>query len=553
MNAKLGRIKEESIVIFKKGGKISSSGKFLYSFTLQDYVRQKFERKISLLQLSRKFGDCFLSEYKTKIFILSNKLIDTKTLRKFAFFKRVQVISNKEFLTIVPDQAFFEYSSFLSKFADDEEKLNYYIERIINNHFGNKESKYLAHSFHEYIGRFYPQIVRALINAYGDDKGTILDPFSGSGTTVIESMLMSIPVIGIELNPLQNFLTKAKLRSFNIPYEDIDASISRINNKFANLNFSNIVIQNDLIPNYEKWFRKENLQQLISIKSILEKDNINNELKIFFLLVLSSIIKEVSNWVPGQARVRLGKKPLNIVDVFSLFRKRVKEYRDLIKVYQAMDKYLKIEPRQARVHNIDARQMDIIPDKSISLIVTSPPYANALPYIETDKLAGYLLGFLKNTNYIDYINKEIGNREVSSIERVQLEEEFLRNYNSLSWGDGCKRLIKNIYLKNKDLPRENFRRRDHAAVLYKYYKGIYQTLKEMKRVLLPNGFCIIIVGNNKLRAGETLIEVKSDKYIIDMAKILGFELENVIERELTNTSNFFSKIKDESIIILKIK
>ena len=68
-----------------------------------------------------------------------------------------------------------------------------------------------AHGWHRYVGRFPAQLVRAIINYFDlDDKSTLLDPFCGSGTTLVEARLLGIPSIGIEISPLSAMISRIK-------------------------------------------------------------------------------------------------------------------------------------------------------------------------------------------------------------------------------------------------------------------------------------------------------------------------------------------------------
>ena len=81
----------------------------------------------------------------------------------------------------------------------------------------SREIRYLTHSLHEYKGRFYPQLAKALMNYAGLQKGdTILDPFCGSGTTLVESFLFGVNAIGVDINPIATLLAKAKVESLSL-------------------------------------------------------------------------------------------------------------------------------------------------------------------------------------------------------------------------------------------------------------------------------------------------------------------------------------------------
>lgn len=546
MNSKIGRITKESLIILQKDKNIPK-GDSLFAFTFQDYVKHGLERDLAIIEVKRFFDCSPIYESEKKIIFKADLSGDyISNLRKIALFKRVQVMNSQGYLTLIPDEVFFEYSDFLSKFVDDKKKIKYYLGRIAKNHFGHKVSKYLSHSFHDYIGRFYPQIVRSLIFSYNTTTGQVLDPFSGSGTTQIESSLMSISSIGIENNPLQAFLTNTKIKSLIIPANKIDKSLEKLNERMH----SPLPLDQSNTETIRGWFSEGNLLQLLRIKAAIDEEQ-DTDIRNFFLLSLSSITKEVSKWAIGQARVRKSLSPVSDVDVYAKFLRRAREYTDIIKIFQIIKHKVGLDYEYSKVLNGDSKEMSSLVSNQFSLVLTSPPYANALPYIETDILPAMLLSFYDKTSYKKYLTTEIGNREIDPAERDLIERNFLSKMEELIPSSDCRELIQEFIRENSLLPRTNFRRKDHAAVLIKYYSDMNKIINEVYRVLLPDGVFIIVIGNNRLRAGERWLEVKSDKYISDMAENRGFILEQTFQKNIEGTTNFFSKIKHESILIFR--
>lgn len=546
MNSKIGRITKEYIIILQKDKNIPK-GDSLFAFTFQDYVKHGLERDLAVREV-KQFFDCSpIYESEKKIIFKVEPPPDyISKLRKIALFKRIQVVNSQGYLILVPDEVFFEYSDFLSKFVDDNVKINYYLSRVAENHFGHKVSKYLSHSFHDYIGRLYPQIVRSLIFSYNTPTGNVLDPFSGSGTTQIESSLMSIASVGIENNPLQAFLTNAKIRSLIIPPSEINKSLEEL----RIIIFNSLPLDESNTEIIQRWFSKENLLQLLKIKAAIRMEQ-NVDIRNFFLLCLSSITKEVSKWAPGQARVRISRSPIGDIDVYAKFFSRVKEYVDKIEIFQNIKDKIGLEYEYSKVFNGDSKELSSLVSGKFSLVLTSPPYANALPYIETDLLSATLLSFYDKRNYNIYLATEIGNREIDPTERNLIEQNFPIKMEELIPSSDCRELIQEFIRENSLLPRSNFRRKDHAAVLIRYYSDVNKIINEAYKVLLPNGVFIIVIGNNRLRAGEKWLEVKSDKYISDMAENTGFILEQTFQKNIEGTTNFFSKIKHESILVFR--
>ncbi|MCP4231654.1 MAG: site-specific DNA-methyltransferase, partial [bacterium] len=74
-----------------------------------------------------------------------------------------------------------------------------------------------VHRLHPYLGKFIPQLVEVFLKRYFKSGATILDPFCGSGTTLIESNVLGMNSVGLELSPFNLLIQKVKSEKYNIP------------------------------------------------------------------------------------------------------------------------------------------------------------------------------------------------------------------------------------------------------------------------------------------------------------------------------------------------
>ncbi len=88
----------------------------------------------------------------------------------------------------------------------------YYREKTDDTRKSNRQNtRYYSHGIHEYKGKFNPQIVKALFNIFSIGKGShILDPFCGSGTSLLEAQLASLIPYGVDINPMATYIAQTK-------------------------------------------------------------------------------------------------------------------------------------------------------------------------------------------------------------------------------------------------------------------------------------------------------------------------------------------------------
>ena len=92
-----------------------------------------------------------------------------------------------------------------------------------------KDPKYVTHGLHPYKGKFYPQLAKSLINISGAFPGaTVLDPFCGSGTTLLESYLNGLRAVGCDMNPLAAKVARAKVGVLEIEPSVVSESVATL-------------------------------------------------------------------------------------------------------------------------------------------------------------------------------------------------------------------------------------------------------------------------------------------------------------------------------------
>ena len=190
---------------------------YTYKIEFSGYILREYEKYLAIKEFEGQFP---LIKKKvvssSDIKFKSPIILDEEKIKNLTFFSEYQFQnSNSSKTNGFTNQAFVE--NYRSYNTDLFQHLK--LKRI-------REIRYLTHSFHEYKGRFYPQLAKSFINYAGIKKGeTILDPFCGSGTTLVESLLFGVNAIGIDINPIACLLAEAKVRSLLLTRMELDEII----------------------------------------------------------------------------------------------------------------------------------------------------------------------------------------------------------------------------------------------------------------------------------------------------------------------------------------
>ncbi len=250
---------------------------------------------------------------------------------------------------------------------------------------------------HSYPAKFTIDLALKYIEKYAKDDNAVLDPFCGSGTTLLASKQLGKKSFGFDINYIAYLITQAKLLNLN---------------KEDTKNLREFSIQKGgILQDYKSinhWFKDESITALSSIKySIKEFCKDNKQYQIFLNLIFSSIINLASNQESDTRYASIEKKYLNENYVYDKFKEKLKLAIDIFDNLAINNN----ETQQVFLHNSKTLSQKLQKD-SISLIFTSPPYPNTYDYYLYHKHRMLWLDFDVNFS----MQNEIGSRrEYSSL------------------------------------------------------------------------------------------------------------------------------------------
>lgn len=418
--------------------------------------------------------------------------------------------------------------------------------------------RYGPHGIHEYRGKFFPQLVRALINiANIPQNGTVLDPMSGSGTTVVEAILSGCRGYGLDMNPLSVFISRTKCSLLAInpnklvsEYLALIKTITELkNHHMEKLSwFLSLPIENQ---DYLKlWFAPEVLKTLDVIITYIQSVK-DKTIKDYFMLVLSNILRGVSWQKIEDLRVRKEIKPTSEYNPLEDFISELERSTKLVLAFLYNED--NVPNLDWQLFEGDARQSSRYLKHllgQVDVVITSPPYAMALPYLDTDRLSLCYLGLLTRSQHRSRDLSMIGNREVTEAQRNnhwRLYEE-----NKVRLPLSSQKLIQTVYELNLN-SNVGFRRKNLPALLGKYFFDMQDVFSEIKLLLKPGACAFVVVGNNHTVAGGQRIDIDTTHLLGELGETVGLHLEEVLPMNMLVSRDIFKKnaITSENILCFK--
>lgn len=476
------------------------------------------------------------------------KICGTETVKNSPLF--VEVKSNKK-------KTFFDRLTYFSFFETDNDKsetLQHLFETYgsIQNGNAKQSTRYSVHGLHEYKGKFNPQVVRFLLNYLETSKGNqILDPFCGSGTSIIEALHYGISGKGCDLNPLAVYISNAKIKAL-ITNSDLISDIrNTIEARYLKARKSKLSLEDSPRQKYLlNWFPSDNLKTIELLRLIINEEG--KEHANIFLVILSNLLRDYSNQEPIDLRIRRRNSPFPSVELSYQFFKNCNNFilqkRNFDRISPVKDS-LGSEAICADISK--TKIQDFLPNNNrlFDAAITSPPYATALPYIDTQRLSIIWLGLNNPSDLGPLESSLIGAREFEGVEKSEWSANFLKNHSSLPSDVYlyCKLLSRNI--GNSD----GFRRQAVPTNLYRYFSLMNNMFKNVKKLLKPKSPFALIVGHNHTTLGGKRFDIDTPKHLAKIALFAGWSINEIIPMQTYQRYGLHQKnaVAREDLIILE--
>ncbi len=421
--------------------------------------------------------------------------------------------------------------------------------------------RYGTHGIHEYRGKFFPQLVVALMNMAGVKRRDVIgDPMCGSGTTLVEAVLAGQRALGIDMNPLSVLMSSTKCSLLATTPKAIEQGYDAIRRELANASpqsFRDDLPYLSSLADHDqqyllRWFPAQALADLdLIVRTILAAKP--TPVRDLMRISLSNVLRKLSWQKEDDLRVRKEVPFDRDIDPIREFLEELGRSVRLVLALLYQQNGARIG--QCKVKSGDAKKSSEVWSKwrsKVDAIITSPPYATALPYLDTDRLSLIYLGLLARSEHRGFDRRMIGNREISTKRRDELWKRFCQQCNTLP--ESVTTLVKRIRNLNEGTDA-GFRRQNLPALLAKYFFDMREVLRNMEAVLRPHAPAYVVVGNNHTIAGGGRVDIATAHLLAEIADGIGFEVENTVPMEMLVSRDIFRKnaVASEYILCLRKK
>ncbi|HEY5910061.1 MAG TPA: DNA methyltransferase [Verrucomicrobiae bacterium] len=390
-----------------------------------------------------------------------------------------------------------------------------------------------AHDWYRFVLSFPAHLVRAYVAKFGLCAGhTVLDPFCGTGTTLVECKKLGISSCGVEPNPMAAFASRTKV-SWEVDPQALLKHATRV----ANLTLEKFDQQGladegglplfdanrrepanlkTLSPELLKLLLTDSISPLPLHKALLLLESLEECRDAAFdaherLAVASTLVNDISNLHFGPEIGVGAAKPDAAV---------VGPWLRTVRAITGDLEHLRGEAATpSAVHRADARELAaLIQPVSIDAVITSPPYPNEKDYTRTTRLESVLLGFIKSKDDLRQLKQSLVRSNTRSVYKSDTDDRLVENH------DEIQRIAEAIENRRIELGKTSGFERLYARVTKLYFGGMLRHLMDIRPLLRPGAQLAYVVGD---QASYLRVMIRTGQLLADLAKSVGYEVVNI--------------------------
>lgn len=398
-----------------------------------------------------------------------------------------------------------------------------------------------VHDWYRFVLSFPPHLVRDYLDRFGLQTGqTLLDPFCGTGTTLIEGQKTGLRSIGIDANRMAYFACSVKC-NWNVNTAEFMSDSLRIAT-LASQSLRSRVRELEFSPDEESLILKDSITPELLHKTLVLRDTIlriSSEFRDLQLLALATTTIRYCSRLHFGPEIGVSYKKKYQTDVLGCWKNMI----------QIMEHDLNAIPAACRIatsHVIldDARTMSpLLKKESIDAVFTSPPYPNEKDYTRATRLESVLLGFVANKQELRKMKENLLRSNSRNIYKGDADDRFVAHHAPIM------QVAEEIEHKRQLLGKTSGFEKQYHRIVRQYFGGLARHLQSLKPYLKKNAQLGYVVGD---QASFLQVHIPTGRFLADIATDLGYTVES-IDLFRTRFATPTGKHLKEEVVVLKWK
>ena len=389
------------------------------------------------------------------------------------------------------------------------------------------------HKISAYPATMVPDMQNELIKLIkSEDKSVqnILDPFHGSGVTLVEGMKNDLAPIGIDINPLANLITLVKLQG--VSKNQIRLSNNRIIDLLRKESFEFEIHD---FYNINKWYREDFIETFSKIRAAIQRERYKN-IRQYYWVCLINILKKYSNTRSSTFKLHVKKQK----DIDSMSNGIIEDFiKNIEKSYVFLPSFVQYDKKKLYIGKAE-EILSKFEDGTIDLICTSPPYGDNPTTVTYGQYSILPLFWIDRTDLGEF------------------DEQLIANYSSIDSNSlGGNQRVRSSFessVLNDFLSRIDDKKQDKVKNFVLDYLNV---MTELVRILKVGKYIVLTLGNRRVDNRVVPLSTITMEYL----ESNGFILEKMITRNIPKKrmprkvskvyGNSVESMNQEYVLILK--
>ncbi|HEV2167020.1 MAG TPA: DNA methyltransferase [Thermoplasmata archaeon] len=411
-----------------------------------------------------------------------------------------------------------------------------------------------AHQWYRFVLSFPPHLVRRYASEFGlDTTSLLLDPFCGTGTTLVEAKKLGVPSAGIEAHPFTAFAASVKVDWSPDPYELLEHARGIAEETLEHLREDG-VNDSPLEGSARSASPSGRLRGLDpSLSSLLLTSSISRRPLHKALVLLEALHAQrddrydaherlafAHSIVQSSSNLRFGPE-VGLGEVKSDAPVVAPWLQAVSLISEDLGSLGGARRIPARVYAGDARRAsDLVARESVDAVFTSPPYPNEKDYTRTTRLESVLLGFISDRDSLRAVKRGLVRSNTRGVFKADDDDVLVASHKEIS------RVAAAIEARRVELGKTSGFERLYPRVAKLYFGGMLRHLTNLRSVLKPGARLAYVVGD---QASYLRVMIRTGQLLGDLAESAGYELERIDLFRTRHATATGEQLREEVVVL----
>lgn len=384
-----------------------------------------------------------------------------------------------------------------------------------------------AHDWYRFVLSYPAHLVRRYLDRFGVTADSrVLDPFCGTGTTLVECKKQGVPSVGIEAHPMTHFASTVKTDWSVNPDELLThahliaataaaAMVAQSIDDAAHSSTNDVHDYRMLPEESRKLLLTDSisprpLHKTLVLLDVLDRYSDKQFSSYERLALAKALVYSISNLHFGP-EVGVGPAKSDAAVIAPWFANVEVMVRDL-RLLQAQD----LDRVPAEAEHADARDLlSVLKPNSIDAVICSPPYPNEKDYTRTTRLETVLLGFVRNRAELQFVKRGLVRSNTRTVYKGDDDDQYIAMHPEI------QRIADAIEARRLELGKTSGFERMYPRVTKLYFGGMAKHLADLRTVLKPGAHLAYVVGD---QASYLRVMIRTGQLLAEIGERLGYEV-----------------------------